>query len=163
MGWNRTASRCGAYPVILFEHFWSRAEFHSFVAITRGFETQPVDNERTGSVWYATAPTTRLTWHYFNCVPRLYLPVGGEPRVNAKLLQEAFSLLESDVSCWNDAARHYEYLAATLTGMKAAEYGLMAAVYHERSQLVSITVNALRPSLQSVRRNRPRRFRHVPS
>ena len=78
--------------------------------------------------------------------------------MNAKLLQEAFSLLESDVSCWNDAARHCENIAATLTGRKAAEYGLMAAVYHERSQLVSITVNALRPSVQSVHHKKPRRI-----
>ncbi len=65
--------------------------------------------------------------------------------MNPQLLQEAFSLLDTDVTFWNDAAHYYENIAATLIGWEAAEYGLMAGIYRERAQLVSNALRTNRP------------------
>lgn len=65
--------------------------------------------------------------------------------MNAKLLQEAFSLLDTDVTCWNDAAHYFENVAATGTGRQANEYRLMAAVCRDSAQLVSNALQPIRP------------------
>jgi hypothetical protein len=50
-------------------------------------------------------------------------------------LQEAFSLIETDVKCLQDAAQHIEELASALDSKERAKWDLVAAVYRERAKL----------------------------
>jgi hypothetical protein len=52
-----------------------------------------------------------------------------------ELLQEALSLIESNVECWNDAAQHCEKLAGTSDFRNKLQWGLIVAVYRERAGL----------------------------
>jgi hypothetical protein len=52
-------------------------------------------------------------------------------------LQEVLSLLKTDITCWNDAARQCEMVASKLSGQESAECMLLSAVYRERAELLS--------------------------
>ena len=47
-------------------------------------------------------------------------------------LQEALSLIRTDVKCLEDAARHIEELASKLDPKEKVKWDLVAAVYRER-------------------------------
>jgi len=50
-------------------------------------------------------------------------------------LQEALSLIRTDVKCLEDAARHIEELASKLDPKEKVKWDLVAAVYRERATL----------------------------
>jgi hypothetical protein len=50
-------------------------------------------------------------------------------------LQEALSLIKTDVKCLEDAARHIEELASKLDPKERPQWDLVAAVYRERATL----------------------------
>ena len=50
-------------------------------------------------------------------------------------LQEALSLIETDVKCLQDAAKHIEELASKLDPKEQVKWDLIAAVYRERAKL----------------------------
>jgi hypothetical protein len=50
-------------------------------------------------------------------------------------LQEALSLIKTDVKCLEDAARHIEELASKLDPKEKVKWDLVAAVYRERATL----------------------------
>ena len=58
-------------------------------------------------------------------------------------LQEAFSLLQSDITFWNDAARQCEKTAAKLSEKERAEYMLLCAVYRERAEMLTDALQQL--------------------
>ena len=61
-------------------------------------------------------------------------------------LQEALSLLKTDITCWNDAARQCEEIATKVSGKESAEYMLLCAVYRERAEMLSDALGQLAPS-----------------
>ena len=61
-------------------------------------------------------------------------------------LREALSLLKSDITFWNDAARHCEEIAAKVSGKESAEHMLLCAVYRERAEMLSDALQQLAPS-----------------
>jgi hypothetical protein len=61
-------------------------------------------------------------------------------------LQEALSLLKTDITCWNDAARQCEEIATKVSGKESAEYMLLCAVYRERAEMLSDALEQWTPS-----------------
>jgi hypothetical protein len=74
-------------------------------------------------------------------------------------LQEALSLLETEITWWQDAARHCEVIAAKLNEKEQAECMLMCAVYRERTETLKAALQRLsapffrRPDGQQVLRD----------
>jgi hypothetical protein len=61
-------------------------------------------------------------------------------------LREALSLLKTDITCWNDAARQCEEIATKVSGKESAEYMLLCAVYRERAEMLSDALEQWTPS-----------------
>lgn len=64
----------------------------------------------------------------------------------ADQLQEAISLLKTDITCWNHAAQQCQDSAAKLSGREQAEYMLLCAVYRERAKMLSAALEQLAAS-----------------
>jgi len=63
-------------------------------------------------------------------------------------LLEALSLIETEISCWNDAAKQFERIAPKLSEEEQAEYMLLCAVYRERAEMLSHDLQRLAASIQ---------------
>jgi hypothetical protein len=60
----------------------------------------------------------------------------------------ALSLIESEISCWNDAAHQCEKIAPKLSEEEQAEYMLLGAVYRERADMLSHDLQRLAASIR---------------
>ena len=58
-------------------------------------------------------------------------------------LQEALSVIQTDVKWLEDAAKHVEELASRLDSRERAKWRLIAAVYYERAKLHTDLLNRL--------------------
>jgi hypothetical protein len=63
-------------------------------------------------------------------------------------LLEALSLIETEISCWNDAAQQCERIAPKLSEEEQAEYMLVCAVYRERAEMLSHDLQRLVASIR---------------
>ena len=58
-------------------------------------------------------------------------------------LQEALSVIQTDVIWFEDAAKHVEELASKLDSREKAKWRLIATVYYERAKLHTDLLNRL--------------------
>jgi hypothetical protein len=64
-------------------------------------------------------------------------------------LKEILSLAESNATCLEDAAQHFEEFAAQLHDVEKAQWQLLAVVYREKAQTIQSEAEKVRESLAS--------------
>jgi hypothetical protein len=61
-------------------------------------------------------------------------------------LLEALSILETEITCWYDAAQQCEKIAPKLSEKEQAEHALLGAVYRERAAMLGEALQRLAAS-----------------